>query len=75
MGRLSRKYTHKASISEIMNVFDIGIMSEFRITEVEYVKMCQSCSSSEADLISKSPTFMSFSEKRQLIKILTKYMR
>lgn len=75
MGRLSRKGTYKTSISKIMNVFDAGIMTDFRITELEYANMCRKCSDFESDIISKMPIFMSFSEKRELIKILNKYIR
>ena len=75
MGRLNRnKNTKRVSITKAMNIFDAGIISQYRMTEQEYDFMCKNCTDLELEYISSEPVFMTFAEKRTLIKILNKYI-
>ena len=63
------------SYSEITDVFDNFFKSSFRITDDEYDYICEHATYEELEaLIPKINYKPSFSEKRNIIKILNKYI-
>ena len=74
LDRKNRNYADIGTLSKggIFDLFDNIIKEAFRINDIEYDYICEHASDEELDLISKE--VLTFSEKRQCVTILSKYL-